>query len=392
MALFVSPIATIVTRKYGTRATLAIGIIFETGALLGASFTYEIWQLFLSQGVCFGWGMGFLFVGSVGVVPQWFKRRRSFANSIGTAGSGIGALIYSLATNAMIQNISLGWAFRILAIMAFSVNTICAILIKDRNKQVGSVQKALDLSLFKKPQFLLFLGWGWFSMLGYVVLLFSVANYARSIGLNAQQASVVSALLNLGQGIGRPFVGYFSDAGGRINMAMLSTFLAGLFSLVIWIFAKSYGVLIFYALIGGSVAGTFWTTVAPVGAEVIGLKRLPSALSITWLVLVLPCTFAEPIGLELRTGNGDQYLHAQLFVGFMYIGASICLWFLRAWKVKELARVAEAESAKKRELEIRNDDAVPHGQRPNISRVGSRAASVKSKVQEARGLWAWQKV
>jgi hypothetical protein len=34
-------------------------------------------------------------------------------------------------------------------------------------------------------------------------------------------------------GIGRPFVGYFSDAAGRINMAGTCTFLAGLFCLVI---------------------------------------------------------------------------------------------------------------------------------------------------------------
>lgn len=33
--------------------------------------------------------------------------------------------------------------------------------------------------------------------------------------------------------MGRPFVGYFSDAFGRINMAGTCTFLAGLFSLVI---------------------------------------------------------------------------------------------------------------------------------------------------------------
>lgn len=49
-------------------------------------------------------------------------------------------------------------------------------------------------------EFLLMLGWGFFSMLGYIVLLFSLPNYARSIGLSAQQGSVIGALLNLGQG------------------------------------------------------------------------------------------------------------------------------------------------------------------------------------------------
>ena len=217
--------------------------------------------------------MGFLFVASVGIVPQWFSKRRSFANSIAAAGSGIGGLIYSLATNAMIKSIGLGWAFRILAIVSCVVNVICTILVRDRNKAVGSVQLAFDVRLFKRPEFLLLLGWGFFSMLGYIVLLFSLPNYARSIGLSAQQGSVIGALLNLGQGklnywivfyykllivpgLGRPFVGYFSDAAGRINLAGACTFVAGLFCFVIWIFAKSYGVLIFFAIVVGTVSGT----------------------------------------------------------------------------------------------------------------------------------------
>lgn len=66
MCQAVSPIATVCVRRYGTRTTMAVGIFFETAALLGASWSTEIWQLFLSQGVAFGWGMGFLFISSVG--------------------------------------------------------------------------------------------------------------------------------------------------------------------------------------------------------------------------------------------------------------------------------------------------------------------------------------
>jgi len=388
MALIISPLATICTRKFGTQTSLSIGILFETAGLLGASWASRIWHLFLSQGLAFGFGMGFLFVASVGVVPQWFSKRRSFANSIATAGSGIGGLIYSLGTSAMIQSIGLGWAFRVLAILAFAVNTLCMILIRDRNKAVGAVQIAFDVRLFKRVEFLLLLGWGFFSMLGYIVLLFSLPNYARSIGLSAQKGSVIGALLNLGQGIGRPLVGYFSDAAGRINMAGTCTFLAGLFCLVIWIFAKSYGVLIFFALIVGTTSGTFWATVAPVGAEVVGLQILPSALSIVWLILVLPCTFAEPIGLEMRSSTGDIYLHAQIFTGFMYVGAAICMWFLRAWKISELERTTRTKE--EREQELRDDDAVPR-ERPEMSRHPSRT-SLKNKVQAARGLWSWQRV
>jgi predicted MFS family arabinose efflux permease len=171
-------------------------------------------------------------------------------------------------------------------------------------------------------------------------------------------------------------------------MAGFCTFLAGLFCLVIWIFAKSYGVLIFLALLVGSVAGTFWTTIAPVGAEVVGIQILPSALSITWLWLVLPCTFSEPIGLELRTTSGDIYRHAQIFTGFMYIAASLCMWFLRAWKIRELEGLARTKE--ERERAIRNDAVLED--RQELSRHVSTTASVMSKAQAVKGLWSWQRV
>lgn len=202
MALLISPVATIAVRILGTRTTLFIGIFFQTISLIGASFAKQIWQLFLSQGICFGWGMGFLFVASVGITPQWFSTKRSLANGLSAAGSGLGGLIYSLATNTMIMRIGLGWAFRILAIVSCIVLIVCSLLVRDRNKQVGSSLKAFDHTLLRRTEFLLLLSWGFFSMLGYIVLLFSLPNYATYIGLTAHQGSIVGALLNLGQALG----------------------------------------------------------------------------------------------------------------------------------------------------------------------------------------------
>ena len=205
---------------------------------------------------------------------------------------------------------------------------------------------------------MLLLGWGFFSMMGYIVLLFSLPNYATSIGLSAQQGSIIGSVLNLGQGLGRPLVGIFSDKAGRINLAGLCTFIGGLFCFIIWIFAKSFGVLVFFAIIVGTVAGTFWTTIAPVGAEVVGLKELPSALSIVWIVLVLPTTFAEPVALELRQKSGNIYLHAQIFTGFMYIAAAVCMWFLRIWKIGQIEQIATEQGKRPEDLDAASTEPV----------------------------------
>ncbi|KAF2405171.1 MFS general substrate transporter [Trichodelitschia bisporula] len=338
-ALFISPLATATVAAQGTRTALFIGIFFETLSLIGASFSTKIWHLFLSQGVCFGWGLGFLFVGSVGITSQWFSSRRSLANGIAAGGSGIFGLVYALAAGAMIPSLGLPWTYRVLGMVTFAVNSVCSLLIRDANAKIKPSKLAFDWRLFNRFEFILMLGYGFFSMLGYSVLLFSLPNYANRIGLTAKQASVVGAVMNLGQGLGRVPIGYWSDSFGRINVAGLMTFLSGLFVLTIWINAKTYAVLLVYAVIGGSVAGTFWATAGPVTAEVVGLRELNAALSIVWVVLAVPTTFSEPIGLEIveRTGS---YLGAQLFSGIMYLLAAMCLWFLKAWKVGELERTA----------------------------------------------------
>lgn len=101
-------------------------------------------------------------------------------------------------------------------------------------------------------------------------------------------------------------------------------------------------------------------------------------MSITWLVMVLPATFAEVIGLSLVTPGKDGYLHVQVYTGAMFIAGFVCrklhcfqtpmifhtftdthgiVWALRVCKIhsKEVTRLPE-----KRE----GGGAVPADQRP----------------------------
>ncbi|KAF4923298.1 putative transporter MCH2 [Colletotrichum fructicola] len=356
VALLVAPIVTWFIPRIGTRPTVAIGVTVQSAALIGASFTTQIWHLLLSQGIGFGVGMGFTFNATVGVIPQWFIVRRSFASAIGSAGSGLGGLIYSLSSTAMIHNIGLPWAFRILAILSFVVNGICCVLMRDRNKALGSVHAAFHKDLFKRTEFWLFMSWGFFSLFAYVIVVFSLADFAETVGFTASQGSIASAMFQLSQGIGRPVIGLISDRVGRINVAGLGTLVAGLATLFVWIFAGRYfaGTIV-YALFG-AFAGCIWATVTPVGAEVVGIQLLPSALSIFWMILVLPATFAEPIALTIKGSGVDAYLGVEIFVVFMYIAAFISLWSLRVWKIRELESLDLPEH--ERADALRNNDAL----------------------------------
>lgn len=360
-ALLVSPLITISTREFGTRATLLIGVILQTMALIGASFATKMWHLILSQGFCFGWGLGFLFLGSANIIPQWFSTKRSLANGISAAGVGVWGLIYNLIIGAVLPHIGVGWSYRVLAICSGFFNLISVMIVKDRNLQVRPGLNTFDWHFFRRPEYLLIVAWGFTSEIGYIILYYSLPDYANSIGLSTQQGAIVNALLSVGNALGRPLVGYFSDRIGRINITTAAMGYCALLCLLLWVFAKSFAGLCAFALLVGMVAGTFWSTGVPITAEFVSLKKLPTALSMLWMILIFPalckcelcdlkvvtcceevpanktCSglVGEPIGLALKRNHGDIYLDTQILTGILYLAAAGCTWMLRSIKLRQ---------------------------------------------------------
>ena len=200
----------------------------------------------------FGIGMGMLFVASAPLPSQWFNKRRALAMGITAAGSGAGGLMFSICTNLMIENISLAWAFRITAICVFVINTIVIIVLKDRIKLISAKYKSFDVSLLRNYGFISVILWGFMMLFGYVCVMYSLSDYAVSIGLSQQQGSVITGMFSAGVMMGRPLMGFTGDAIGRINLSIICTIATSFACFFIWTFATSYGVLILFAIVNGS--------------------------------------------------------------------------------------------------------------------------------------------
>ncbi|KAL7946315.1 major facilitator superfamily domain-containing protein [Trichoderma barbatum] len=326
--LIIAPIVTHATRVFGTKPPLLVGAAMEAAALIGASFATQSWHLFLSQGLLFGWGCSFLYIGTIGIIPQWFAQRKGIANGIAAAGSGIGGLIYSLSTEAMISNISVAWAFRITAICTAAVNVICIILIKDRNKHIQPTQNAFDFRLFRRAELLLISTWMFLSIIGYTCVLFSLPDNAVRIGLTAHQGSILGALANLGMAIGRPIVGYFSDRVGRLNMVISATIIAGIWCLCLWTSGTSYSVLLAFSIIGGTTIGTCWAVSSRLCS--ISRRNKTNTKPHRCLWVFATCTLVYlAMALGLRRTQAPIYLDVQIFSGCMFIGAALFLVPLR---------------------------------------------------------------
>jgi len=237
---------------------MLIGIVLQTAGFIAASFAYRIWHLYLSQGLLIGLGLGFIFVPCTPIVSQWFSKKRTLATGIGSAGSGVGGLLFSFGIQAMIDNISLAWSFRITAAICGVMNLLATALIRNRNAAIKPPQLGFDTKLIRRYDVLLVLAWGFTSMLGYITLLYSLPAFSRTIGLSKTQGAAISAYLNLGTAVGRPMVGFITDKYGRIEVTGIFTFLCGVTCFAIWIPATSYGVTILFAILSGAVVGVFW--------------------------------------------------------------------------------------------------------------------------------------
>jgi MFS family permease len=247
------------------------------------------------------------------------------------------------------------------------MNIAATVAIRSRSHIIMPKQHPFDRKFLRRYDVLLVLGWAFISMSGYITLLFSMSAFATSIGLNSSRAATVTALLNLGTAIGRPFIGFISDKFGRIETAGFITLSCAVSVFAIWIPARSYGILVFFVIVNGAILlGVFWVvsrlltrcqfliltemkTIGPICVEVVGLQELPSMLSIAWLAIVFPtiCKFvlilfakriftsavSEVIALKLRRPESvHEFLYPQIYAGLMYLVASTVT--LELWRIR----------------------------------------------------------
>ncbi|KXJ92559.1 major facilitator superfamily domain-containing protein [Microdochium bolleyi] len=353
-ALIIAPLVMASHGGLGPQITMFIGTLIIFAALCAAGSATQIWQLIVTQGFVFGWGMGFIYLPAMEVLPHWFSRNRSLAVGFATSGAGLGGLAYSLLTGYLIQHSGVVWTYRILSFAALGMNLLSVALLRQRPVSAlarKAKSKAFNPRHFGRVEILLVVLWGFVTELGYITLLYSLPTYATSIGLDAIQGSVVQALLNLGLGIGRPVVGYYSDRVGRINIAMGTTAVCAVLIFALWVPAHSYGILLTFALLAGTVCGTFWSAISPVLAEVVGLVELGGVMGSICFALVLPTTFAEAIAIQLVDGKGKgfgAFVSGQVFVGCMFVVGALSLLGLRTWKIADKEMKGEIEARREK--------------------------------------------
>ncbi|KAI9278837.1 major facilitator superfamily domain-containing protein [Phascolomyces articulosus] len=326
-----SPLSSLLVSRIGTRFTYGLGGFLMCLAVILAGFSTEVWHLYLTQGLLFGFGGSFLYMAVTSVIPQWFTARRGTAMGISSAGSGIGALALSPMVNFLIIEYGLPWAYRILGFFLLGICAIGTILIKDRlprsQRKNLPVKSPFQLSMFKDVNFVIWLFGSVISLMGYLPPLFYLPKYAAEIGINQTDASNLLAILSAMNAVGRIGLGFVADKVGRLNMFIIVSVLSGAFSFVIWQFAISYNILLVFCILWGATSGLYYALAAPITVCIVGSHNISGGLSILFITSAI-AAMGTPISAaiqQITPNNG--YFGIQMFSGAVYVlGAMICIY------------------------------------------------------------------
>ncbi|GMM28686.1 Esbp6 protein [Martiniozyma asiatica (nom. inval.)] len=346
--LLFAPLIDVFIGKFGIKTIILLGILLNFAGIFLASFATKLWQIYCTQGVLTGIGMALICIPNITVIPQWFKGgpggKRNLAMGISVGGSGLGGIVYNIGLEPLLKNRSYKWSLRAQAIMSLGLNCIALLLIKSRNASIKPLYKVYDRQVWSCFGTLCLFLWMMFSLLGYAILKFTLADFTKTLGYSTHDASVVSTMVSVGFIFGRPLVGQVGDIIGPINATIGASWLVALFSWAMWIPCRNYATAIVFALFVGSLMGTFLFTMATITASVIGLRKLGSGMAVCWIATGVFGFVSPIIGLSLKK-NGPasptQYQPASIFVGLCYFMAGVCLYILRSWIIQRNQIVKE---------------------------------------------------
>ncbi|ODQ83250.1 hypothetical protein BABINDRAFT_159685 [Babjeviella inositovora NRRL Y-12698] len=343
-----APFVFILVSYIGLKPTMLLGVSIQTCGYILAGFVKTKAGLYCTQGMMIGLSFGMIFTSSIAILPNWFYYKRSIAAGMTVSGSGLGGVIFSLSANSLMQRTgSHRWPLIMVGLVTCAICVTCIVLIQEHPKTSPkykskaprpglwpTIQVVLNPRIVLNVEVTLVGLWFMCCNVGYITLLFSMSAYASSVGLTHQQGSNLTAIMNVGQFVGRPTMGHFSDRFGRINFSLMISFTVGVLIFAYWVNADTYGSLIGFALLTGFTVGIGAVNNQPLAVDASGLEMFPAAFSyLSWIISPL-LAFSEVIALKLKKPQLSRpFLYCQIMTGCFIMLGCLLLMLMRELKI-----------------------------------------------------------
>ncbi|RMZ76239.1 hypothetical protein DV738_g5040, partial [Chaetothyriales sp. CBS 135597] len=311
----------------GPRELLIGGSVLHIFGLMMLSLCTEYYQVFLAQGVCSALGTSALFYAGNNTVGRWFLKRRALALGIVSSGSSTGGLVISILAARLISLIGFPWTIRTIAFIYTFLLAIALLTIKTRLEHRSTPFVLLNfirplkeraVAITALASFLFFLAV--FIPYDYLPLYAIHEGMGRRLALN---------LLPIANGT-RILPSWAGDRFGKFNVMVLITGLSTIFTLAIWIPAKSEAGLVAYAALYGFTSGSFVALIPAVVAQLSSTAEYGLRLGTNSLAVSVAVLIGNPIAGALVTATGGGFIALQIFAGVALFLGTVVFAFARA--------------------------------------------------------------
>ncbi len=213
-------------RKGPRVVALTGGTLYGLGVFL-ASFSHNLWWLYLSYGVIGGIGLGLGYIVPVAVLVKWFPDRRGLITGIAVGGFGAGALITAPVATRLIQSVGVLSTFAYLGIAFLMVRVVTGLFMRnppDGWKPEGWTATASQTSHRAGHDFTLseaLKTWQWWALwlllflntcAGISIISQEAPLFQELTGVTAVVAASMVGLASIGNAVGRVFWAWVSDS------------------------------------------------------------------------------------------------------------------------------------------------------------------------------------
>ncbi|MEY2604360.1 MAG: transporter, family, oxalate/formate antiporter [Verrucomicrobiota bacterium] len=212
-------------RKGPRIVALTGGVLYGLGVFL-ASFSHNLWWLYLSYGFIGGIGLGLGYIVPVAVLVKWFPDRRGLITGIAVGGFGAGALITAPVATRLIQSVGVLSTFAYLGVGYLIVTVIAGSFMQnppDGWKPEGWSPTATETAQRAGHDFKLgeaLRTWQWYALwlllflntcAGISVISQEAPIFQELTGASAIVAANMVGLASIGNAVGRVFWAWVSD-------------------------------------------------------------------------------------------------------------------------------------------------------------------------------------
>ena len=264
--------------RFGPRPLLVAAAGFLAAGLLATTVVPNIYIGYVTYGLGVGLAVSLGYVPMVSAIATWFDTKRATATGIAVAGIGLGTMIGSPASAALIEATSWRTTYVIYAIGGAAILLAAAVIARPGPAAVDPGELPPIRSLFAKRDFRLLYGATAFATVGLFAPFVFIASYAEERGTSEVWAAVLISVIGGASVIGRLGLGALATRVGSMRLFRLS-FTVMAVSHFIWLSAGDrYWQLLLYALVLGGGYGGFIALSPVVTAERFGLVGLGGVL------------------------------------------------------------------------------------------------------------------